>query len=120
MHHPGAVVRRALLGKRAQRLVALPPRRRHALGLAGLWNTWIDKAIGEVVESYTMLTMNADGHALMGRMHQPDPKLPPDRQDKRSVVAIALNDTARWLHGSNAEASALMRVPGVEVFAARA
>ena len=29
-------------------------------GLAGLWNTWVDKATGEVVESYTMLTINAD------------------------------------------------------------
>ncbi len=29
-------------------------------GLAGLWNTWTDKATGELVESYTMLTINAD------------------------------------------------------------
>lgn len=26
-------------------------------GLAGLWNTWIDRATGEVVESYTMLAI---------------------------------------------------------------
>jgi putative SOS response-associated peptidase YedK len=31
-------------------------------GLAGLWNTWTDKETGEVVESYTMLTINADAH----------------------------------------------------------
>jgi putative SOS response-associated peptidase YedK len=24
-------------------------------GLAGLWNTWTDKASGEIVESYTMI-----------------------------------------------------------------
>ena len=53
-------------------------------GLAGLWNTWTDKATGEIVESYTMLTLNADAHPLMSRMHKPDPKLGPDQQDKRS------------------------------------
>ena len=36
----------------------------------------IDKATGEVHESHTMLTLNADLHPLMSRMHKPDPKLP--------------------------------------------
>lgn len=40
-------------------------------GLAGLWNAWTDKATGDEFESYTMLTLNADGHPLMGRMHKP-------------------------------------------------
>ena len=55
-----------------------------AWGLAGLWNTWTDKSTGEVWESYSMLTMNADAHPLMRRMHKPDPKLAPHEQDKRS------------------------------------
>ena len=38
-------------------------------GWAGLWNTWIDKVTGEVHESYTMLTINADAHPSMSRMH---------------------------------------------------
>lgn len=38
-------------------------------GLAGLWNTWVDSSTGEVVESYTMLTVNADSHPIMSRMH---------------------------------------------------
>lgn len=87
-------------------------------GLAGLWNTWIDKGTGEIVESYTMLTLNADGHPLMSRMHKPDPKLPPDAQDKRSVVAIERDDVDIWLRGSNDEAASLVRVPEVELFAA--
>jgi putative SOS response-associated peptidase YedK len=48
-----------------------------AWGLAGLWSMWLDKGTGEVVESYTMITMNADLHPLMQRMHKPDPKLAP-------------------------------------------
>ena len=32
---------------------------------AGLWNTWTDKATGEMVESYTMLTLNADATIVL-------------------------------------------------------
>jgi putative SOS response-associated peptidase YedK len=89
-------------------------------GLAGLWNTWTDKATGELVESYTMLTLNADAHPLMRRMHKPDPKLGPDQQDKRSVMAIEAADLATWLTGTVQEAAALLRLTPVEVFVARA
>jgi putative SOS response-associated peptidase YedK len=65
-------------------------------GLAGLWNTWIDKETGDVWDNYTMLTLNADGHPLMGRMHKPDPKLremlkvpPVELFDAKSVPAVA-------------------------------
>ena len=87
-------------------------------GLAGLWNDWTDKESGEVITSYTMLTINADQHPLMSRMHRPDPKLPPDRQDKRSVVAIEPGDVDVWLNGSIDDAKELLRVPPVEVIEA--
>ena len=61
-------------------------------GLAGLWNTWTDPATGELIESYTMLTMNADAHPLMRRMHKPDPKFAPQEQDKRSAMVIEATD----------------------------
>lgn len=91
-------------------------------GLAGLWNTWTDKTTGEVHESYTMLTINADGHPLMGRMHKNelDSKtkvpLPLEQQDKRSVIPIELADVDTWLAGTQQEAAALLRVPEVELF----
>jgi len=87
-------------------------------GLAGLWNTWIDKATGEVVESYTMLTLNADAHPLMNRMHRPDPKRPPNMQDKRSVVPIELTDVDLWLMAPVEQAAALVRLAPVELFEA--
>jgi putative SOS response-associated peptidase YedK len=87
-------------------------------GLAGLWNTWTDKATGEMIESYTMLTINADTHPLMSRMHKPDPKLSAEQQDKRSVVAIEFGDIARWLHGTAADAAALIRPPEFELIQA--
>lgn len=78
-------------------------------GLAGLWATWLDKASGELHESYTMLTVNADACPLMSRMHKPDPRLPPDRQDKRAVVPINREDVDTWLFGTAAAATALIR-----------
>jgi len=87
-------------------------------GLAGLWNAWTDKATGEVIESYTMLTINADAHPLMSRMHKPDPKLPPDQQDKRSVVAIEPDDADIWLNGALEQADGLVQLAPVERFSA--
>jgi putative SOS response-associated peptidase YedK len=79
-------------------------------GLAGLWNTWVDRSTGEVVESYTMLTVNADHHPLMRRMHKPDPKLPPEAQDKRSVIPVELEDVDLWLHGRMEDVRSLLRL----------
>lgn len=85
-------------------------------GIAGLWATWTDRSTGEIVESFTMLTLNADSHPLMRRMHKPDPKLPADQQDKRSVVTIEIEDTDQWLYGTDAEASALVKLPAADLF----
>jgi len=85
-------------------------------GLAGLWNRWVDKESGEVFETYTMLTINADAHPLMSRMHKPDPNFGPAEQDKRSVVPIEQEEVDRWLWGTMDEAKVLLRVAPVEVF----
>lgn len=85
-------------------------------GLAGLWNTWLDKTTGELVESYTMLTLNADEHPLMRRMHKPEADLPPDAQDKHSVIPIEAGDIEQWLHGTLNEAQSLLRLAPVETF----
>jgi len=87
-------------------------------GLAGLWNTWTDPATGEVVESYTMLTLNADAHPLMQRMHKPDPKLGPEQQDKRSVIPIELANVDTWLFGNQQEAARLLQLAPAEIFSA--
>lgn len=91
-------------------------------GLAGLWNVWKDQATGEEVESYTMLTIHANSHPLMKRMHKPDldpatkMPLPFDQQDKRSVIAIEQADVDQWLAGTVEEAKQLLRLTPVELF----
>ena len=84
--------------------------------LAGLWNGWVDPASGEIVPSYTMLTINADAHPLMSRMHKPDPRRGPTEQDKRSVVAIEPVDFEQWLAGTIEQARELIRLPPVQGF----
>ncbi len=91
--------------------------------LAGVWNDWTDHATGEVHGSYSMITMNCDAHQLLRHMHKPerDPAtkavLPPEQQDKRSVVPIERADWDAWLNGTPDQALALIRLPAVDVFA---
>lgn len=47
-------------------------------------------------------------------MHKPDPKLPPDQQDKRSVIALADGYVDTWLAGTLHQAQALLKPPPVE------
>lgn len=83
---------------------------------AGIWSEWTDPETGEVVPNYSMLTQNCDGHPLLALMHKPDPKLPADAQDKRSVVAIERDDWDLWLHGPKEAALALIKVSPVTAF----
>ena len=64
-----------------------------------------------------MLTVNADTHPLMRRMHKPDPKYGPDDQDKRSVVAIEYANADLWLSGNREEARQLVAPPSMDVIA---
>lgn len=83
----------------------------HSWALAGLYSDWVDPATGEVVRSYTMLTMNADDHPVMRLMHEPDPKLASDKQDKRGVISVKCDDCYQWLTGTPDQARNLLRVP---------
>lgn len=91
-------------------------------GLAGLWNRWVDRKTGAVHESYTMLTMGANSHPLMSRMHKPEVNpatrqpLPMSLQDKRSVVPIEQGDVDEWLAGTVEQAQALLKLAPADVF----
>ncbi|AOJ62757.1 hypothetical protein WJ32_10020 [Burkholderia ubonensis] len=49
----------------------------------------------------SMLTVNADGHGVMGRMHKPG-------DEKRSVVILRPTDYDEWLHTKNVDAARAM------------
>ncbi|WP_235334034.1 SOS response-associated peptidase family protein [Aquabacterium sp. NJ1] len=84
--------------------------------IAGLWDEWTDPDTGQVVPSYTMITRNCDGHPLLARLHKPDPALPQDAQDKRSLVHVDPDDWDQWLTGSEGDARSLLKLQPPEVF----
>ena len=61
-----------------------------------------------------MLTQNCDGHPLLSRFHRPEPSLPIDKQDKRTVVPLEVNEFKTWLTGTEDEAKALIRLQPAE------
>jgi putative SOS response-associated peptidase YedK len=70
-------------------------------GLAGIWSTAMDPATGEILPCYSMLTINAEAHPLMQRMHKPG-------EEKRMVVVLDPADWERWLRGGLDEAASCM------------
>ncbi|MEJ8838152.1 SOS response-associated peptidase [Ramlibacter sp. AN1133] len=91
------------------------------LAVGGLWNEWTDPATGEVIPSYTMLTINCNAHPLLSLMHRPDlgpdtNPLPAEQQDKRTIVALEARDWEQWLHGTRADAAALVRLPADDLY----
>ncbi len=84
--------------------------------LAGLWSEWVDPQTGEVVPNFTMLTTNCDTHPLLNRLHKPDPDMPADAQDKRSLVHLEPGQWDAWLRGDAAQALALIKPPPVALF----
>jgi putative SOS response-associated peptidase YedK len=70
-------------------------------GIACLWDRWTDPASGELVVSFSMLTVNADEHPVMRQFHKPG-------DEKRTPVVIAPELHDRWLSADAAEAADMM------------
>lgn len=85
--------------------------------IAGIWADWTDPETGEMVLSYTMVTMNADDHPLMRQMHRKDEKRPVEKQDKRSVVPLDPSVWDQWLNGTPDEAMAALALPSLDIYA---
>jgi putative SOS response-associated peptidase YedK len=65
------------------------------LGIAGLWDKW-RAPTGEWIESYTMLTINADHHPLFKDYHRPG-------DEKRMVVILPDGTYGDWLTAGAAD-----------------
>lgn len=70
------------------------------LGIAGIWecNTRVGP---EPLYSFAMLTLNADGHALLGEMHRPG-------DEKRMPAILPPDAYDTWLSGTADQARALI------------
>ena len=65
------------------------------MGVAGLWSQWREPSTGQMVYSFTMLTVNADHHPFMRQFHKPD-------DEKRMIVILPRGRYEEWL-GANIE-----------------
>lgn len=71
------------------------------LGIAGIYATWRHPD-GREMSTFAMLTVNADGHALMQRFHRPG-------DEKRMVVILHPDEYAAWLSCKVADAPSFLR-----------
>lgn len=70
-------------------------------GIASLWDTWTDPTSGELVTSFTMLTVNADAHPVMNQFHKPG-------DEKRTPVVLNNSQFDAWLSANESEAADMM------------
>lgn len=70
-------------------------------GIACIWDRWTDPQSGELVVSFSMLTVNADEHPVMRKFHKPG-------DEKRTPVIIAPEFHDAWLSADPAHAAELM------------
>lgn len=68
--------------------------------VAGIWRT-LTGADGSETRTMAMITVNAEGHAIMSRMHKPG-------GEKRSVVIFRPDDWEEWLSTPNFEVARAM------------
>ncbi len=80
-------------------------------GIAGIWDKWTDPATGELVVSFSMLTVNADEHAVMRQFHKP-------RDEKRSPVIIPQENYMQWLGADVPTATQMLSCAGMHALQA--
>ena len=71
------------------------------MGIAGLWSWWRAPS-GNEIKSFTMLTINADQHALMRNYHKPG-------DEKRMVVILPAGEYDDWLSAPPAQTNEFLR-----------
>jgi len=71
------------------------------MGIAALWDWWRSPA-GEIIHSYSILTINAGNHELMRNFHKPN-------DEKRMVVVLPKRLYTDWLDAPASEAMDFMR-----------
>jgi len=85
---------------------------REPMAIAGIWERWKAKDSGEVVESFSMLTLNADDHELMRLFHAPG-------DEKRMVVILEEPQIDAWLNAQPADAMSFVRQFPAELMTAK-
>ena len=70
-------------------------------GIACLWDKWKEPVSGQLVVSFSMLTVNADDHPVMSQFHKPG-------DEKRTPVIVSPHLYDAWLSADTDHATELM------------
>ena len=70
---------------------------------ASIWERIIDKETGEIIFSFSMLTIHADGHSIMKHFHRPE-------DEKRSIVVLNESNYINWLKADQNKAKELLNL----------
>ena len=76
------------------------------MAIASIWDTWTEPDTGELIVSFSMLTIDASNHPVMKRMHKPE-------DEKRTVVPLRTELFNTWLNATPEEAQALLNIDSI-------
>lgn len=76
------------------------------MAIASIWDTWTEPETGELIVSFSMLTIEASNHPVMNRMHKPE-------DEKRTVVPLRPELFNAWLNATPEEAQVLLRLESI-------
>ena len=73
------------------------------IAVASIWERYVYHETGEIVCSFSMITINATEHPVMQQFHGPD-------DEKRSIVVLQDNEYWPWLKANHEEARSLLKL----------
>lgn len=76
------------------------------MAIASIWDTWTEPETGELIVSFSMLTINADSHPVMNRLHKPE-------DEKRTVVPLRPELFQDWLNATPETAQDLLNLTSI-------
>jgi putative SOS response-associated peptidase YedK len=76
------------------------------MAIASIWDTWTEPETGELIVSFSMLTIDASNHPVMQRMHKPE-------DEKRTVVPLRPELFNAWLNATPDEAQSLLQIDSI-------
>lgn len=73
------------------------------MAIASIWDTWTEPETGELIVSFSMLTINAGNHSVMKHFHKPE-------DEKRTVVPLRPELFNDWLNATPESAKSLLQI----------
>lgn len=76
------------------------------MAIASIWDTWTEPETGELIVSFSMLTIDASEHPIMKRFHKPE-------DEKRTIVPLKPELFSDWLNATPETAQSLLQLHSI-------